>query len=317
MSFEFRDAVRADTRLLIGLAGGTGSGKTESAMRLATGLASGQPFAVIDTESGRALHKADDYKFKHGDLSAPFTPERYWEAITAADEAGYPVIVIDSFSHVWEGVGGVLEMQEQELERLGGSATMAPKSWIKPKGRHRRLVNQMLQVRAHLIVCMRAQDKIEIAKVDGKTVIRPAQSLIGADGWVPICERHFPHELTLSLLLLQDAPGVPKPIKLERRHADFVPLDRPLDEEVGAALREWAAGGAAGPVGTPREAAAHSQNVGLSYDALKAWINQQEADTTRLAEIAKDLFPGRSSFKSLTDRERAQVKQRYEELVNV
>jgi len=56
---------------------------------------------------------------------------------------------------------------------------------------------------------------------------------------------------------------------------------------------------------------------GLSYDALKAWINQQEADTTRLAEIAKDLFPGRSSFKSLTDRERAQVKQRYEELVSV
>ena len=56
---------------------------------------------------------------------------------------------------------------------------------------------------------------------------------------------------------------------------------------------------------------------GLSYDALKAWINQQEADTTRLAELAKELFPGRSSFKSLTDRERAQVKQRYEELVNV
>ena len=309
MSFEFRDAVRADTRLLIGLAGGTGSGKTESAMRLATGLAAGQPFAVLDTESGRALHKADDYSFKHGDLCAPFTPERYWEAITAADEAGYPVIVIDSFSHVWEGVGGVLEMQEQELERLGGSATMAPKSWIKPKGRHRRLVNQMLQVRAHLIVCMRAQDKIEIAKVDGKTVIRPAQSLIGADGWVPICERRFPHELTLSLLLLQDKPGVPKPIKLERRHAEFVPLDRPLDEEVGIRLATWAAGSEAAP--------GPFAPTGLSLDALRAWINTDSVDTTRLTEIAKEVAPDAKSYGTLTDQQRAQVQARYLDLANV
>ncbi|MCR4341998.1 MAG: zeta toxin family protein, partial [Gemmatimonadaceae bacterium] len=71
MSFEFRDGVRANAPLLILLAGGTGSGKTESAMRLATGLSGGKPFAVIDSENGRALHKADDYKFKHTTIDEP------------------------------------------------------------------------------------------------------------------------------------------------------------------------------------------------------------------------------------------------------
>src|SRR5690242_4528726 len=109
VTFEFRDAVRADVELLILLAGGTGSGKTESAMRIATGLSGGQPFAVIDTENGRALHKADDYTFKHTTLDEPFSPERYTEALKAADRAGFPVIVIDSGSHEYEGIGGVLD----------------------------------------------------------------------------------------------------------------------------------------------------------------------------------------------------------------
>ena len=45
--------------LNIVISGGTGSGKTFSAMRLASGIAGGKPFAVIDTENRRALHYAD------------------------------------------------------------------------------------------------------------------------------------------------------------------------------------------------------------------------------------------------------------------
>jgi hypothetical protein len=52
---------------------------------------------------------------------APFSPARYSEAIAAADKAGYPVIVVDSFSHEWAGDGGVLDMQEAELDRMAGS----------------------------------------------------------------------------------------------------------------------------------------------------------------------------------------------------
>ena len=55
----------------------------------------------------------------------------------------------------------------------------------------------------------------------------------------------MPFELMASFLLMADAPGVPKPIKLEAQHQPFVPLDAPLSEETGARLAEWARGGSA------------------------------------------------------------------------
>ena len=75
MAFEFKPAKRQNEVLLIGLAGGTGSGKTYSAMRMASGIAGAMSkrFAVIDTEAGRARHYADQFKFDHGDLRPPFT----------------------------------------------------------------------------------------------------------------------------------------------------------------------------------------------------------------------------------------------------
>lgn len=247
MSLEFKDAKRENVPLLILIAGGTGAGKTESALRIATGLAAGKPFAVIDTERGRALHKADDYTFQHAEIEEPFSPERYAEAIKDADGAGYPVIVVDSGSHEYEGIGGVLDLQRQEYERMGSRESARMASWIAPKTRHKAFVQQLLRTRAHVILCLRAEDKIEIVKEGDRTVVRPKASLIGAQGWIPICEKRLPFEATISLLVTADAPGVPKPIKLERRHADLIPLDRPLDENVGTALAEWARGGTAAP----------------------------------------------------------------------
>src|SRR6187551_3523827 len=116
MAFTFRPAAREDVGLLVGLSGASGSGKTYTAMRLASGIAGDKPFAVIDTEAGRAKHYADMFRFDHGDLAPPFTPQRYAEAIAAADGAGYAAIVVDSMSHEWAGDGGVLEQHELELD---------------------------------------------------------------------------------------------------------------------------------------------------------------------------------------------------------
>src|SRR3990167_11064864 len=115
MNFSFRPAARENVSLLIGLAGGTGSGKTFSALELATGLAGSKPFALIDTEAGRAKHYADQFKFDHGDLHPPFRPSNYADAIKAADEAGYPVIIVDSVSHEHAGEGGLMDWHEEEL----------------------------------------------------------------------------------------------------------------------------------------------------------------------------------------------------------
>lgn len=252
MSFEFRPATRENVSMLLGLAGGTGAGKTYTAMRLATGIAGGKPFAVIDTEAGRAKHYADQFKFDHGDLAPPFSPARYAEAIMAADKAGYPVIVVDSASHEHAGDGGLLDMHEAEYQRMGGRDNVKVAAWIKPKLEHKKFVGKLLQLRAHLILCFRAEEKIEMVRDEnGKMRPMPKKSLTGLDGWIPICEKNLPFELTASFLLLATQPGIPKPIKLQEQHRALFPLDKPITEDSGRRLAEWARGGAAKTAGTP------------------------------------------------------------------
>jgi hypothetical protein len=258
--FSFRPAVRENVGLIIGLAGASGSGKTYTAMRLATGIAGDKPFCVIDTEAGRAKHYADKFRFDHGDLTPPFRPERYAEAITAADEAGYPVIVVDSVSHVWAGDGGVLDWQDDELTRMAGDdwkkrEAVKMAAWIKPKMAHKAMVQRLLQVRAHLILCFRAEEKIEMIRGDdGKMKIIPKMTATGLDGWVPVCEKNLPYELTASFLLTAAHPGIPRPIKLQEQHRALFPLDKPITEESGRLIAEWASGGkqASAPVNGER-----------------------------------------------------------------
>ena len=114
-----------------------------------------------------------------------------------------------------------------------------------PKLRHRRLVSRLLQCRAHLVICLRADEKLKMEKVDGKMVIIQPKDLPVEERWVPIVEKRFPYELTTSLLLTPARPGVPIPIKLQAQHRAAVPLDRPLSEDTGRALAAWARGGAA------------------------------------------------------------------------
>lgn len=238
MSFHFRPAVRESAGILIALAGPSGSGKTMSAMRLASGLCGDKPFAVIDTEAGRATHYSDQFRFDHGDMKPPFRPARYLEAIVAAEEAGYGAVVIDSMSHEYEGEGGILEWADEI-----GRTVKSPGNWKEPKTAHKRMMNRLLQMRCHLIFCLRAEEKIKIDRHpdSGKTVIIPL-------GWTPICEKRFMFEMTASFTLIAEQPGVPQydlPHKLQAQHRAFFPDKQPITEDAGKRLAAWARGGAA------------------------------------------------------------------------
>jgi len=271
MTFQFKPAVRQNVSLLIGIAGSSGSGKTYSALSIATGLAGpAGRIAGIDTEAGRMLHYADQFKFDHGDLRAPFSPDRYIDAIAAADEAGYDVIVIDSMSHEWESEGGCQQMHDDILDEQVETARrnhrgnwqfdedktrerLSVGAWKKPKKQHKKFVARLLQCRAHLVMCLRADEKMRIEKVKDdagreRTVFIQAKDLPLKERWSPICERRFPYELGLSLILTPQQPGVPVPVKLQEQHREMVPLDRQLSIETGAALAEWARGGVARPL---------------------------------------------------------------------
>jgi AAA domain-containing protein len=245
--FEFKEAKFENVALLIGLAGGTGSGKTYSAMRLASGMSGGKKFVVVDTENRRSLHYARDFKFDHVQIGEPFRPETYERAIVAADTRGYPVIVVDSMSHEWAGDGGILDWHDEEIERMSrGDAdkrdAVSRAAWIAPKLAHKAFVQKLLQVRAHLILCFRAEEKIDQVKQDGRWKFVPMKSPIGLNGWIPVTDKRLPFELTMSFLLTHERPGVPHAIKLEAQHKRLIDLTMPLTEDVGARLAMWARG---------------------------------------------------------------------------
>jgi hypothetical protein len=81
-----------------------------------------------------------------------------------------------------------------------------------------------------------------MVKVDGKMVVQPKQTLTSLDGWIPICEKSLPFELTASFLLVPNEPGVPRPIKLQEQHRPFFPAGREITEASGVSLALWAAG---------------------------------------------------------------------------
>jgi len=250
-------------------------------MRLASGICGEKRFAVIDTERGRASHYADQFHFDVAELSPPFSPARYLEAIEAADEAGYPCIVVDSMSHSWAGDGGVMDMQEEEFKRLGSRDAVKLLSWARPKQEHKRMVSALLKVKAHVILCFRAEAKVEIVKKDGKTEIVAKKTMSSIDGWIPICEKSLPFELTASALVLPDRPGIPRWVKLQEQHKEMFPDGTPLDEEAGRRIAKWAKGGgeAKRPSYEDPPPQAGSQTGKVSVADYTLMLNEADADT--------------------------------------
>lgn len=307
MSIAFTPAIRSNVNLIIGLAGASGSGKTFSAFRLASGIANGKRFAVVDTENGRARHYADAFAFDVADIVPPFRPSTYIEAIEAADKAGYPVIIVDSASHEHAGDGGLLDWHEEELERMAGDDWQkrdrcSRTAWIKPKGEHKRMMQKLLRLRAHLILCFRAEEKVDQVKDEnGKWKFVPKKSVTGKDGWMPICEKSMPYELTVSMLLTPDRPGVPLPIKLQEQHKKLFPLNQPITEDSGRAIAEWAAGGSvARSVVTPSASTPDTPAKALA----KRWgqRNRKQAGETNDAYRARFIaWASASSGVAVTD----------------
>jgi hypothetical protein len=236
VTIQFTQAKRDRTNLLIALAGASGSGKTYSALRLASGLLNGAGngrIAFVDTEAGRAEHYADQFDFDHHIMQPPFTPARFTEIINAAQEQKYPVLIIDSFSDEYEGVGGLMEMAESNREKFKGNTAAM---WGPPKMDHRRLMARLRIADIHLIFCLRAEEKVALK---GKEVVQL--------GWMPVAEKKFMYDMTLSLTLRPDAPGQVDwqlPHKLQDQHRGAFQPGRHIEEGAGRFLKEWAQGGA-------------------------------------------------------------------------
>lgn len=229
--FKIEEARREGAKVVIGLAGTSGSGKTYSALLLAYGLAgkSGKHLGFLDTENRRGRLYADilPEKFHIADFEPPFSPDRYIEGIRAFERFGCKVLVIDSMTHEWEGIGGC-----EEIATAGDPPPKIPR-WNKAKLEHKKFMNALLQSSMDIVCCFRAREKVNMK--DPKNPV----SL----GIQPITEKNVLFEMTASLMMhdsgqRQDIIKCPEAlVKILGRRNGFIGI------EDGVRLREWIDGG--------------------------------------------------------------------------
>lgn len=179
------------SKVLIGIAGVSGSGKTYTALQIARGMVK-KPSEIgfLDTENKRGSLYADilDGPFMIGDLYPPFSPSRYIQAIKEFQDHGVKVLVIDSVSHEFEGTGGCDDIAN--APKADGTERKVA-NWIGAKREHKKFMNTLLQCNMNIIVCLRAREK-----TDFKDPTKPVSL-----GIQPIQEKNFMFEMTASLLM--------------------------------------------------------------------------------------------------------------------
>lgn len=247
--------------LSIGISGGSGTGKTYSALLMARGIAEtvtgrqGAPIGYVDTENRRALHYKQAFpEMMHFDFQAVnddgqvvgFGPERWIQVIDAAEAAGLPVVILDSFSHAWEGVGGVLDLHAMTLDRLtrGDDSKKDQRSqlaWAEVKPRYRRLIDRIVRAKTNIIICTRAKPVMQDYKTGQNA--RKTKTRRADVPWDPAADGDLMFEMTTMVILDPAAPGCPvHQIKVADQFKGLLDPHRPLGVETGRAMAEWAKG---------------------------------------------------------------------------
>ena len=227
MSFLIEEAKREGAKVVIGLAGTSGSGKTYTAIMLGYGLTGkvGAKLGFLDTENRRGRLYADvlPEKFRIASFEPPFSPQRYIDGIKAFEDAGCTVLVIDSLSHEWEGTGGC-----EEIATAGDPPPKIPR-WNKAKLEHKKMMNALLQSSMDIIVCIRAREKVDMKDPKNPKPL----------GLQPITEKNVMFEMTASVLMenegrSQQVLKCPESLrKIMGRGNNY------LTVEDGVALRAW------------------------------------------------------------------------------
>lgn len=231
MAIQAKKAIRKKTALKIALIGPSGAGKTFTALRLATGI--GGKICLVNTEGDRGYLYSNEFDYDIIDLTPPFKPELYIEAITYCEKEGYSIIILDSASHEWSGRGGILE----EHDKMPGNSYT---NWAKLTPRHNAFLDAQLYSPVHIISCLRGKDQYVLEEKNGKQV--PKKVGLGAEQ-----RPGFEYECQLTLNIDQES-HIATATK-DNTHLFENKYDT-LTEEHGRLLKEWAELG----VETPRPA---------------------------------------------------------------
>ena len=187
---QLKKATRKQVKLRLNISAPSGAGKTYSALRMAKGLVNDwEKVAVIDTENGSASLYSHLGEFNTIDLTPPFTPEKYIEAINTCVDAGMEAIIIDSSTHEWACL-----IEENELLAQSKFRGNTWSAWSQTTPRHDKFINAVLHCPVHVITCTRS--KMETVMGDDKKVKKVGMKDVQREGWE--------YELTISLNIDRD-----------------------------------------------------------------------------------------------------------------
>lgn len=286
MSMQLTKATRKKSKLRLNISGPAGSGKTYSALLMAKGLVGNwDKIAVIDTENGSASLYSHLGGFNTIDLAAPFSPERYMEAIDACTAAGMECIIIDSSTHEWNGSGGCIEANERLAQTKFKGNTWS--AWSVTTPRHDAFVNKVLQCPVHVITCTRS--KTETVMTDDKKVKKLGMKDIQREGWE--------YELTVSLNIDRDthtATASKDRTELFENMDPFV-----ITEATGKLIADWCEKGVDAPA-----------PLTAFYTAWQTAINDCDSITklTHCYESQKDTVDKDGKLKEMFKARQSQLK---------
>ena len=312
---QLQKAKRTMAKIKLAIGGPTGSGKTASSLLLAYGLIKAEhpdytdaqvwdKVCVIDTENRSASLYANFNvgpwhvgEFNTIPIEPPFEASKYIEAIQACEAAEMDVIIVDSLTHAWTGVGGALDKQSKIAARTGNSYT----AWRDITPEHNRLVDAMLQSSCHVIADMRAkQEYVQEKNQNGKTVVRNVgMGLQMRDG--------VEYEFTTCFMLDQDHTAS----ATKDRTGLFDGKYFTITPETGKLIYQWLASGEpekpAVPVPQPAKAAPAAPQADLADilskvdKAVKAAVAANPDGKKQVIASIKEITGGVANYMSLTD----------------
>lgn len=238
---SFTKAERKKSKLRMALIGASGSGKTYTALQIAQGLVGETgKVALIDTERGSASLYADMCSFDVCELET-FEVKSYVRAIREAESASYDCIIIDSLSHAWNGVGGVLDVVNAASERYKGNTYSG---WKEGTPLQNELIDTLLSCKMHVIVTMRSKTEYALEMVNGKNVPRKI-------GLAPIQRDGVEYEFTIMGYM--DDSNTLRIEKTRLAELSQSIIHKP-DIQFGKKLRTWLEQGVEVPIQTSRNA---------------------------------------------------------------
>ena len=222
---QLRKAARSQVKLRIGFSSPSGWWKTYSSLRLAYWMVwDWSKVALIDSENWSWDLYSSLWDYNILPLEAPFSPEKYIEAIDACEKAWMEIIIIDSISHEWEWEGWCLDLNTQIANAKFKGNTWA--AWSVTWARHQKFLERITNSKCHIITTVR--NKTETANVDWRV----------KKVWTKELTREgFEYELTMNFNLERDSHKA-----IASKDRTWLYIDRDpflITEDIWKEILEW------------------------------------------------------------------------------